>query len=77
MSGGRFCNLIDLLKGWSSIIENLTLHTLRLAKHKQTTEQSLQNLLKYSTITRGIRYAFHKKFERQLLGIIEDVLRHK
>ena len=59
------------------MIENLTLHTLRSAKHKQTIEQSLQNFLKSSTITTGIRYAFQKKPERQLLGVLEDVLRHK
>ena len=28
---GRFLNLIDLLGGWSSMIENLTNHTLRPA----------------------------------------------
>ena len=77
MSGGRFCNLLALRKGWSSMIENLTLHTLRSAKHKQTTKKSLQKFLKSSTITRGIRYAFQKKVERQLLGILEDVLRRK
>ena len=58
------------------MIENFTLHTLRPAKHKQTTEKSLQNFLKSSTMTRGISYAFHKKFERQLLGVLEYVLRH-
>ena len=32
--GGRFLNLLDLLKGWSSRIENLTNHTLRSTKHR-------------------------------------------
>ena len=77
MRGGRFCNLRDLLIGWSSMIENLTLHTLRSDKHKQTIDKSLQNFLKSSTITRGIIYAFQKKAERQLLGVLEDVLRQK
>ena len=44
--GGRFCNLHDFLIGWSSMILNFTLQTLRSAKHRQTTEQSLQKFLK-------------------------------
>ena len=44
--GGRFRNLLDLLIGWSSTILNLTLQTLRSAKHRQTTEQSLEKFLK-------------------------------
>ena len=32
---------------------------------------------KVLTITRGIRYAFPKKAERQFLGILEGVLRNK
>ena len=43
--GGRFCNLCDLLIGWSSMIVNLTIQTLRLAKHRQTIEQSLWKFL--------------------------------
>ena len=46
ISGGRFWNLHDLLIGWSSMIVKLTIQTLRLAKHRQTTDKSLQNFLK-------------------------------
>ena len=46
MRGGRFCNLHDLLIGWSSMIVILTFQTLRLAKHRRTIEQSLQKFLK-------------------------------
>ena len=53
MRGGRFCNLRDLLIGWSSTIVNLTIQTLSLAKHKQTTEKSLRKILKPQTIKQG------------------------
>ena len=33
--GGRFCNLLDLLIGWSSTIENLTNKTLMPTKHRK------------------------------------------
>ena len=33
--GGRFCNLLDLLIGWSSTIENLTNQTLRPTRHRK------------------------------------------
>ena len=33
--GGRFRNLLDLLIGWSSMIENLTNQTLRPNKHRK------------------------------------------
>ena len=33
--GGMFLNLLDLLKGWSSRIKNLTNHTLRPTKQRQ------------------------------------------
>ena len=77
MRGGRFCNLRDLLIGWSSTIVNLTIQTLRLAKHRQTTEQSLRKNPKVSKVSKGKRYAFPKKAEEQLLGVLEEVLRHK
>ena len=77
MRGGRFCNLHDLLIGWSSTIVNLTIQTLRSAKHRQTIEQSLQKIPKVSTVSKGKRYAFPKKYEEQLLGVIEEVFRHK
>ena len=75
--GGRFCNLHDVLIGWSSMIVNLTFQTLRSAKQRQTIEKSLQKIPKASTITKGTRYAFPKKSERQFLSILEEVLRHK
>ena len=36
---------LDLLIGWSNTIVNLTIQTLRSAKHRQTTEQSLWKFL--------------------------------
>ena len=41
------------------------------------TKQSLQKIPKVSIIIRGVRYAFPKKAERQFLGVLEEVLRHK
>ena len=77
MRGGRFCNLRDLLIGWSSMIVNLKIQTLRSAKHRKTTEQSLRKNPKVSTIIKDKRYAFPKKDEEYLLGVLEVVLRHK
>ena len=59
------------------MIVNLTIQTLRSAKHRQTTEQSLPKNPKVSTVSKGKRYDFLKKAEEQLLGILEEVLRHK
>ena len=75
--GGRFCNLLDLLIGWSSTIENLTNQTLKPTKHKKNHRANTTKFPKVSTITRGIRYAFLKKVERQFLSVLEEVLRHK
>ena len=59
------------------MIVNLTLHTLRSDK-TQTNHRAIPTKFpKVSTITRGIRYAFLKKDERQFLGILEEVLRNK
>ena len=77
ISGGRFCNLRDLLTDWSSTIVNLTLHTLRSAKTQINHREITTKLPKVSTITRDIRYDFLKKAERQFLGVLEEVLRHK
>ena len=75
--GGRFFNLHDLLTDWSSTIVNLTLHTLRSAKTQTNHREITTKFPKVSTITRGIRYAFLKKAERQFLSVLEEVLRHK
>ena len=32
---------------------------------------------KVSVVSKGKRYAFPKKVERQFLGVLEEVLRHK
>ena len=32
---------------------------------------------KVSTVSKGKRYAFPKKVEKQLLGVLEEVIRHK
>ena len=34
-------------------------------------------ITKVSTVRKGKRYAFPKKYERQFLGILEEVLRDK
>ena len=77
MSGGRFDNLHDLLIAWSSMIVNLTLQTLRSAKTQTNHREITTKIPKVSTITRGTRYAFPKKAERQFLSILEEVIRHK
>ena len=77
ISEGRFLNLHDLLINWSYTIVNFTLHTLRLAKTKTNHGAITTKFPKVSTITRGIRYAFPKKGERQFLVILEEVLRQK
>ena len=77
ISGGRFCNLHEFLIYWYSTIVNLTLHTLRSAKTWTDHKAITTKFPKVSTITRDIRYAFPKKAERQFLGFLEEVLRHK
>ena len=80
ISRGMFCNLRDLhdlLIDWSSMIVNLTFHTLRSAKTYTNHRAITTKFPKVSTITRGIRYAFQKKAERQFFGVLEEVLRHK
>ena len=74
---GRFCNLHDLIIDWSSMIVNLTLHTLSSAKTQTNHRPITTKFPKVSTITRHIIYAFPKKAEKQFLGILEEVLRHK
>ena len=59
------------------MIVNLTLHTLRSAKTQTNHRAITTKFPKVSTITRDIRYAFPKKAERQFLGVLEEVLRHK
>ena len=51
--GGRFLNLLDLLKGWSSMIENLTNHTLRPTKHRKNHRAYTIKILKPQTINQG------------------------
>ena len=59
------------------MIVNLNFKTLRSAKHRKTIEKSLQKISKASTITKGTRYVFLKKAERQFLGVLEEVIRNK
>ena len=52
--GGRFLNLLDLLIGWSSMIENLTNHTLRQTKHRQNHRAYTIKILKPQTRVKDI-----------------------
>ena len=51
--GGRFLNLLDLLGGWSSTIENLTNHTLRPTKHRQNHRAYTIKFIKSQAIKPG------------------------
>ena len=51
--GGMLLNLLDLLKGWSFRIENLTNHTLRPTKHKKNHRAYTIKILKPQAIKLG------------------------
>ena len=56
--GGRFLNLLDLLGGWSSRIENLANHTLRPTKHRKNHRAYTIKILKPQTIKQGWKMYF-------------------
>ena len=72
--GGRFWNLRDLLIGWSSTIINLTIQTLRSAKHRQTTEQSLQKFLKSQQSARVKYILSQRKLKNSYLASLKRFL---
>ena len=74
MRGGRFCNLCDLLIGWSSTIVNLNFQTLRLSKHRQTIEQSLRKFLKSQQLERVKDMLSRRKLKNSYLASLKRFL---
>ena len=71
---GRFCNLHDLLIGLSSMIVDLIIQTLRSAKHRQTTEQSLQKFLKSQQSERVKDMLSRRKLKDSFLASLKRFL---
>ena len=74
ISRGRFWNLHDLLIGWSSTIVNLTIQTLRSAKHRQTTKQSLRKILKSQQSARVKDMLSRRKLKDSCLASLKRFL---